>query len=128
MIGDHAKYRSCNVWHAPRGLDFSTLLSIPGLLPMDFELMIGILNELLFSEKPETFNSSWIQKRAPQCYRFIRKNIRTVLGAVDWDRVTWALERRFQRRWVPRRMRHSSAPYRNRAEVRLVLEKYRAND
>ena len=93
---------------------------------MDFDMMIATLNKLLFSENPETFNSSYILKRAPRCYRFIRKNIRTVLGAVDWDRVTRALERRFQRRWAPRRIRHSSAPYRNHAEVRRVLEKYRA--
>ncbi len=93
---------------------------------MDFELMILELNGLLTSEEPQTFSSSWVQKHAPHCYRYIRKNVRTVWGSIDWDRVTHALNPKFQHRWIPRRIRHSSAPYRNPAQVRRVLEKYRA--
>jgi hypothetical protein len=87
--------------------------------------MIQNLDELLARQEPRTFSSSWILKHAPHCYRFIRKYVRTDWGAVDWDRVTHALKPRFQSRWVPQRIRHSSAPYRNHAEVHLVLEKYR---
>jgi len=92
---------------------------------MDFDRMVQILNEMLSKECPETFNSSWILKRAPRCYRFIWKNMRTDLGAVDWDRVTRALEWKFQRRWAPKRSRRSCDPYQNHGEVKVVLEKYR---
>ncbi len=88
--------------------------------------MIQNLNEVLTSQEPQTFSSSWILQHAPHCYRFIRRYVRTDWGAVDWDRVTNALKPRFQRRWVPQRIRHSSAPYRNDAEVHQVLKKYRA--
>jgi hypothetical protein len=51
---------------------------------MNFETVIQTINKLLSRENPEVFNSSWILKRAPHCNRFILKNIRTDLGAVDW--------------------------------------------
>ncbi len=68
---------------------------------MDFDAMIQAINELLSKEHPDTFNSSWILKRSPRCYRFIWENVRTDFGAVDWDRVTRSLEWKFQRRWTP---------------------------
>ncbi|HYK89000.1 MAG TPA: hypothetical protein VE398_09530 [Acidobacteriota bacterium] len=46
------------------------------------------LNELLSKQEPTRLNSSWIQRHAPACYRFIRKWIRNEIGAVDWDHVT----------------------------------------
>jgi hypothetical protein len=45
---------------------------------MDFDRMVQILNEMLSKECPETFNSSWILKRAPRCYRFIWKNMNSL--------------------------------------------------
>ena len=94
---------------------------------MNFGRVVQILNELLSREHPEAFRSSWILKRAPHCYRYIWKNVRTDLGAVDWDRVTCALEWKFQRLWIPGRRNRSCATYYNHGEVKLVLEKYRAN-
>lgn len=93
---------------------------------MHFGLVVQILNELLSREHPEAFRSSWILKRAPQCYRFILKNMRTDLGAIDWDRVTCALEWRFQRLWIPGHRNRSRVSYHNHGEVKLVLEKYRS--
>ncbi len=46
-------------------------------------------------------------------------------GTVDWDRVTRALEWKFQRRWTPSRRLQPRVPYRNNREVKTVLEKYR---
>ena len=69
------------------------------------------------------FNSSWIRKHAPHVYRFIQKNVRSEIGAIDWDRVTRALDRRFQRKWKPS-LRNRSKEYRKKAEVRFVLQKY----
>ena len=51
--------------------------------------------------------------------------MRTDFGDIDWDRVTRALEWKFQRRWTPRRRVRSHFPYRNNSEVKAVLEKYR---
>ena len=92
---------------------------------MDFNQVILVLSKLLSKKRPESFNSSWILKQAPDCYRFIRKNIRTETGGIDWDKVTNALEWKYQRRWAPRRRRRKRPPYENVEEVDLVLNKYR---
>jgi hypothetical protein len=91
---------------------------------MDFDETISILNGLLTHEAPAKFNSSWILKRAPQCYRFIQKNVRTDADRIDWDKVTFALARKFQRRWTPMRKPNSSAPYEDLSEVNAVLHRY----
>ena len=83
---------------------------------MDFDEMIQTINDLMSKERPETFSSSWIAKQAPHCYCYILKNMRTDFGAVDWDRVTRALEWKFRRRWIPGRRVRSCVPYRNHAE------------
>jgi len=92
---------------------------------MDFDEMIQAINELLSTEQPGAFNSSWISQRSPRCYRFIWKYVRTDFGDIDWDRVTRALEWKFQRRWTLRRRIRSCVPYRNSSEVKAVLKKYR---
>ncbi len=93
---------------------------------MDFDAMIQIMSELLSKENPGTFSSTWILKRSPRCYRFIWKNVRTDFGNIDWNRVTRALEWKFQRRWIPGRGVRSRTPYRDDIEVKAVLEKHRA--
>ena len=80
---------------------------------MDFDGMIQIINDLLVKEDPDTFSGSWILKQFPHCYRFIWKNVRADYGTVDWDRVTRALECKFQRRWTPMRRVRSYVPYKN---------------
>ncbi len=92
---------------------------------MDFDQTIRILNRRLTDCDPATFNSSWVLKHAPRCYRFIHKNIRTETGRIDWDKVTCALERKFQRRWMPIRKPKSLLPYEDLSEVNAILNKYR---
>lgn len=92
---------------------------------MDFDRSIRILNKLLSKKHPEFFNSTWILKHSPACYYFIRKNVRTEVGTIDWDKVTYALEWKYQRRWSPGKKRISRIPYRDSSEVNLVLRKYR---
>lgn len=92
---------------------------------MDFNKTIEAINKKLRKKQPESFNSSWILKNCPACYRFIQKNIRTHLGSIDWDKVTYALEWKFQRRWSPGHCRKNVKPYRNGAEVRLLLRRNR---
>lgn len=90
---------------------------------MDFESAVRTMNNLLIRERPDTFNSSWVLKCAPGVYRFIQKNIRSETGGVDWDRITRALDPEFPKRWnAPRR--NGSKPYRKKAEVGTVLQKY----
>jgi len=92
---------------------------------VDFGQAISILNKLLADEGPAAFNSSWVFKRSPQCYRFIYKNIRTETGRIDWDKVTSSLEWKFQRRWRPGRKPRSPQSYEDSSEVNAVLNKYR---
>jgi len=92
---------------------------------VDFSQAISILNRLLTDEDPPAFNSSWVLKHAPQCYRFICRNIRTETGRIDWDKVTFALEWKFQRRWTPARKPNSLTPYEDSSEVDSILNKYK---
>lgn len=91
---------------------------------MDFERAIGVLNKRLIYEDPATFNSSWILQHAPECYRYIQKNIRTDTGRIDWDKVTYALEWKFQRRWMPMRKPNNRTFYEDLSEVKAVLSRY----
>jgi hypothetical protein len=90
---------------------------------MDFDSAVKILNELLIEKRPDTFNSTWIRKHAPGVYQFIQKNVRAEIGGIDWDRVTRALDRRFQRKWTGS-CRNKSKSYRRKAEVGIILQKY----
>ncbi len=83
-----------------------------------------MLNQLLSQDSPETFNSTWILKRAPGCYSFIRKYIRSEVGGIDWDTITYALEPKFQRRWTPQQKRKAK-PYRDSREIGVILNKYK---
>ena len=91
---------------------------------MDFNQTIEILNRILTAKDPDTFSSYWVLKHAPQCYRFICKNIRTEIGRIDWDKVTFAMEKKFQRRWKPERKASRPVPYEDPSEVDAVLNKY----
>lgn len=92
---------------------------------MDFNQAIRTINKLLAKKKPESFNSSWILKHTPYCYRFIHRNVRTETGSIDWDKVTYALEWKYQRRWAPGRQKKNPLPYENPAEVEIITNKYR---
>jgi hypothetical protein len=90
---------------------------------MDFDSAVKTISKLLIEKQPHTFNSSWIQGYAPPIYRFIQKNIRRETGGIDWDRVTRALGHKFGRRWITPR-RNGTKPYRSKAEVNVILNKY----
>lgn len=91
---------------------------------MNFDDAIKILNGLLSKKKPETFNSSWVLKHAPRCYRFFYRNVRAELGGIDWDKITYALEWKYQRRWAPGRQKKNPALYENQDEVETIMNKY----
>ena len=92
---------------------------------MDFDSAVKIINKLLREKRPDTFNSSWILKYAPQVYGFIQRNLRSDIGGLDWDKVTRALDRRFQSKWKPY-LRNRKKLYRNKGEVGIVLQKYQS--
>lgn len=109
-----------------RGFDpfrASLLLVFRRLSEMNFESVVACLNRLLLRDQPKSFSSTWILKHAPSCYRFIRTKVRAEVGGIDWDRVTFALDRKYQRLWVPRRRRKSD--YRDVNEIDVVLNKHR---
>jgi len=91
---------------------------------MDFDDAVKIINRLLKEKRPDTFNSSWILKNAPNVYRYIQKNIRSDVGGIDWDRFTRSLDRRIQKKWRPR-SRNKIKRYRAKAEVEVVFKKYK---
>lgn len=92
---------------------------------MDFATAITTLNALLASRQPTEFNSSWIRTHAPRCYRFFQRNVRREFGGIDWDRVTVALERRFQRLWKPARTWPPRKFYEDPCEIEAILKKHR---
>ena len=73
--------------------------------------------------QPNIFNSSWIRGYAPHIYRFFQKNVRREIGGIDWDRITRALDRKLQRKWITSR-RKGTKLYRNKAEVKIILHQY----
>jgi hypothetical protein len=92
---------------------------------MDFSSAMKTINKLLREKRPVTFNSSWIRKHAPHVYQYIQKNVRAEIGGIDWDRVTRALDRKYHKKWNPS-YRTNAAAYREKAEVNLILHKYKS--
>jgi len=93
---------------------------------MDFDSAVKTINKLLIERQPHTFNSSWIRGCTPHVYRYFQKNIRRESGGIDWDRITRALDRKFQRKWITSR-RKGTKLYRNKSEVKIILCKYEEN-
>lgn len=90
---------------------------------MCFDYAVKTINKLLRKKRPDTFNSSWLQKNAPHVYRFIQKNVRADAGGIDWDKITRAIDRRFQYKWKPS-YRKRTKPYRKKAEIGIIFQKY----
>ncbi len=90
---------------------------------MDFEIVVKTINKILIEKQPQTFNRAWVRAHAPRAYRFIQKNIRAESRGIDWDRITRSLDHKFQRQWTGS-IRKKAKPYRNKAEIDIVLQKY----
>jgi hypothetical protein len=95
---------------------------------MNFDKGIKKLHQLLKKYQPQTFDSSWILKHNSALYTFIRTNIRNEVGDEDWDSVTKALPRKFQKLWQfhPKTRRKFGESYSNPVEVQIILKKYRS--
>jgi len=89
---------------------------------MDLAEAIKILNCALRRRQPAKFTATWTYCHAPKAYRYIRKNVRTELGDIDWDSVTCKLDKQFQRRWMHLQSKKAKT-YRNISEVRKVMKK-----
>lgn len=87
-------------------------------------MCIRMLHKTLREKNPPEFSSTWIVENAPAAYRFISKNVRSGIGEIDWDRVTVALSRRYQHRWV-RYRRKSKKTYEDADELERAIGKYR---
>jgi hypothetical protein len=92
---------------------------------MRFSAVVVTLNNLLATNQPDVFNSSWVRKHAPNCYRLIQRKLRREFGGIDWDRLTYALDRKFQRRWFPGRTRRKFTEYEDVYELDAIMKKYR---
>lgn len=91
---------------------------------MDFEKAIKILNKELEEKNPKSFSSSWISKHAQSAYNYFRLNHRTDNNCVDWDAITVALDRSFQRKWIRYKRKQPAKPYEDQKELDFVLNKY----
>jgi hypothetical protein len=92
---------------------------------MNFSTVVTTINRLLAEKQPTEFNSSWVRRHSPRCYRFIQKHVRREYGGIDWDSITHELDRRFQRLWNPGTLRTRSLFYEDRREVETILNKHR---
>lgn len=91
---------------------------------MTFAKAVKDLNKILKEKDPKTFSSSWIFKNTRLIYNFICLNYRTENGDIDWDILTYTLNRKFQKRWVRYRLRKVKL-YENKDEVEHIKEKYK---
>ena len=92
---------------------------------MNFATVVETLNLVIGKKQPAKFDSSWIRRNAPSCYRFIQENVRREYGGIDWDRLTYALDRRFQGLWRLQRIVKKPIPYEDHAQVQTIVDKYR---
>ena len=51
---------------------------------MEFETVVATLNSLLRTKQPNGFDSSWIRRNAPSCYRFIQEKHSS---RIRWNRL-----------------------------------------
>jgi hypothetical protein len=91
---------------------------------VNFEAAITTINKLLARKRPQTFNRAWVRMNTPCVYRYVQKEIRTERGGIDWDRITRALNPRYQRQWTGS-LRKTAKPYQDQVEVDHVLQQYR---
>lgn len=92
---------------------------------MNLETVTKTINKLLIEIQPKTFNRSWVRLNAPREYRYIQKNVRAENGGIDWDSITRGLDHKLQRLWTGSVRKTIKPAYRNKAEVDVVLERYR---
>jgi len=92
---------------------------------MNLEQAISILNKKLKAKQPKKFSSTWVLDNAPQVYRFVRLNLRTENNQIDWDRLTYRLDRPFQKRWAYYQGKVAKR-YEDKVEVDLVLNRNRS--
>ncbi|NTW58432.1 MAG: hypothetical protein HGA43_04645 [Nitrospirae bacterium] len=81
------------------------------------------MNDLLAEKQPQAFDRAWVRIKAPCVYRFFQREIRADNGGIDWDRVTRALDRKFQKQWTGS-LRKKAKPYRDQSEVDTILQQY----
>lgn len=103
---------------------FRSFLLLARITGMNFESVAKTMNKLLSEKQPYSFNRSWVRVNAPGVYRFIQREIRIEGGGIDWDCVTRALNPKYQKQWIGS-LRKTAKPYQNKAEVTIVLQKYR---
>jgi len=90
---------------------------------MNFESAVITMNHLLAKNQSQPFNRAWVRINAPRVYRFVQREIRVESGGIDWDRMTRALDPRYQRQWTGS-LRKKAKPYRDQAEVDTVIQHY----
>jgi hypothetical protein len=104
----------------------TNLLKVTSYTNYDFKKASEALNTVLKLKRPKSFDPLWIEQQNESLYKYLSGHVRTETGMVDWDAVTIALERRFQKRWYwyNKRKAITIAPYENKEELDIILDKY----
>ena len=92
---------------------------------MDLKQAVNILNNQLKVKQPKKFSSTWVLTNAPQVYRFVRLNLRTENNQLDWDRLTYRLNKPFQKRWIYYQ-RKTVKRYEDQAEIDLIIDHHQS--
>jgi hypothetical protein len=97
---------------------------------VNFDEAMDVILGQLKSQESQHFGPRWINQHCPLAYHFLINQVKTEIGEVDWDRITLALPGQYQSKWwhledTPGRQ-SQPAPYRNSAEVDLLLAPHRS--
>jgi len=97
-----------------------------GLFFMNFQTVIQNIFTALEKHNPDKFNDLWIKEYLPQTHRYIKRNIKTIVGDTDWDKIISSLDRKYQKKWSgiyinPEKFKK----YKNKREVNKILKQYK---
>ncbi|MEI7498270.1 MAG: hypothetical protein WCK11_03250 [Candidatus Falkowbacteria bacterium] len=93
---------------------------------MNFDQALKNINRSLSKKQPITFDDVWIKHRLKVSYKFIKENIITELGGIDWDAVVCRLDYKHQKLWYKGvKIKQGIELYNNNAEVEIALSRYR---
>ncbi len=91
---------------------------------MNFASAVKFLNSAINKKQPTRFNDQWVKKNLPETYKYIIKNIKTVIGDIDWDLVVSSLDRNLQKRWDRINKKIKIKRYSGKREYNKLIKKH----
>lgn len=91
---------------------------------MNFASAVKFLNSAINKKQPTRFNDQWVKINLPGTYKYIRENIKTITGVIDWDLVISSLDRNLQKRWGGINQKMKTKRYSGKREFNKLIKKY----